>query len=53
MLLDSGSSHCFVSEQVAVGLPGWRALENTAKVRVANGHEIVCSHKIPNMLWNL
>jgi hypothetical protein len=53
MLLDSRSSHCFVSEQIAVGLPGWKALEQIAKVRVANGNEILYSHEIPDMLWSL
>ena len=53
MLLDSGSSHCFVSQQTVVGLPRWKALEHIAKVRVANGNEILCSHEIPDMLWSL
>jgi hypothetical protein len=53
MLLDSGSSHCFIDQRVAEELGGWTTLEQQVKVRVANGSEISCTHEIPNAIWGL
>uniref|UniRef100_A0A0A9BBW3 Uncharacterized protein n=1 Tax=Arundo donax TaxID=35708 RepID=A0A0A9BBW3_ARUDO len=51
MLVDSGSSHNFISEQLATELTGWKALKNPIKVKVADGGILVCSHEIECCEW--
>lgn len=51
MLVDSGSSHCFINEQLASKVSGWQPLPNPVQVRVANGAEILCAYELPDLLW--
>ncbi|WVZ94744.1 hypothetical protein U9M48_040606 [Paspalum notatum var. saurae] len=44
MLVDSGSSHSFISEQLA-------ELAYPLEVRLANGAELLCSHELPCRSW--
>jgi hypothetical protein len=53
MLIDSGSSHCFISEACAARILGHQQLQETVQVKVANGQYIQCSHEIPNQLWHI
>ncbi|WVZ87398.1 hypothetical protein U9M48_034038 [Paspalum notatum var. saurae] len=46
ILIDSGSSGNFVSEQFASLLPNWNLLSQPVEVRVANGSVILCTHEI-------
>lgn len=48
MLIDSGSSHSFISEQFAALLPNWTALEEPVRVKVANGGVLLCTHEVVN-----
>lgn len=50
-LVDSGSSHNFISELFASQLPNWKALKEPIKVRVANGNLLLCTHQIENCAW--
>lgn len=51
VLLDSGSSHSFISEQVAALIPGWKPLHKIIQVRVADGRMLLCAHEIVDCLW--
>jgi hypothetical protein len=53
MLLDSGSSHCFINEQTAMGISGWKTLDQSVSIRMANGNQLLCSHELPDTLWGL
>ncbi|XP_062203827.1 uncharacterized protein LOC133906051 [Phragmites australis] len=53
MLVDSGSSHCFISEQLASGIPGWKELETPMRVKVANGGLLLCTHELPGQTWGV
>lgn len=53
MLIDSGSSHCFISEACAARILGHQQLQETVQVKVTNGQYIQCSHEIPNQLWHI
>lgn len=53
ILVDSGSTHCFISEHIAISLPGWQPLSTPVQVQVANGGLLQCSHEIPNLIWGL
>jgi hypothetical protein len=46
ILIDSGSSHNFVSETVASRWRNWTALESPMQVRVANGQILNCTHEV-------
>ncbi|WVZ69420.1 LOW QUALITY PROTEIN: hypothetical protein U9M48_018208 [Paspalum notatum var. saurae] len=46
MLIDSGSSHCFISELQASKWPFWSLLTNPLSVRVANGAILKCTHEL-------
>lgn len=50
MLVDSRSSNCFISEELAARFEGKRALANPVPVKVADGNIIECTHEIPNQL---
>jgi hypothetical protein len=43
MLIDSGSSHTFISDAVAAKLAGLSSLARAMHVKVANGDSVVCS----------
>jgi len=53
MLVDSGSTHCFISEAAAAKIQGKRALSVPVQVRVANGNIIQCTHELPDQVWLL
>ncbi|KAM3330169.1 hypothetical protein ACQJBY_026885 [Aegilops geniculata] len=46
-LLDSGSSHSFLSERLASQLAGQQRLSKMQRVRIAGGGQLVCSAWIP------
>lgn len=51
ILLDSGSTHTFISEQLACLFPAWRKLDKVINVKVANGGILQCTHEIPDCPW--
>lgn len=51
MLVDSSSTHCFISEHLASSIQGSRPLLNTVQVRVANGETLWCTHELPGPIW--
>lgn len=53
ILVDSGSTHCFLSEEFGSRLKGQEPLSQPVQVRVANGNLIQCTHELPNQLWNI
>lgn len=53
MLVDSGSSHCFLNERLASKVTGWQPLPNQVRVRVANGAEISCAYELPELMWGI
>jgi hypothetical protein len=53
MLIDSGSSHSFVSEQVAILLEGITASRQSVKVKVANGQFLYSRAELPNAIWSI
>lgn len=53
MLLDSGSSHCFISDQLASVFSVSRPLAKPVQVKIANGELITCSLEIPDCMWGL
>jgi len=46
ILIDFGSSHNFVSENLASRWRNWTALESPMQVRVANGQVLNCTHEV-------
>lgn len=53
MLVDSGSTRCFISEELGARIQGNKELHNPVSVRVANGNLLQCTHELPNQLWNV
>ena len=53
MLIDSGSTNSFISEDLASRVQGRRALSNTVLVKVAIGSLPECTHELPDQLWNI
>lgn len=51
-LLDSGSSHSFLSSKVAVSVPGHELLPKKQRARIAGGGFLECTHKIPHCSWS-
>ncbi|XP_039815512.1 uncharacterized protein LOC120678398 [Panicum virgatum] len=51
LLVDSGSTTCFINEMLAADIPGWRPLPKPLHVTVANGTMLWCTHEIPDLLW--
>jgi hypothetical protein len=51
ILVDSGSSHSFLSSAVAAELPGVQPLPAPVVVRVADGNTVQCSSQIPHAEW--
>lgn len=51
MLVDSGSSHSFISATVAADLQGVLPMSSALSVQVANGNKLVCSTHIPQATW--
>ena len=52
-LLDSGSSHSFLSERLAQQVPGHVSLQQQQKVRIAGGGHLLCTQMIPNCQWRV
>jgi hypothetical protein len=51
ILVDSGSSHTFISKRLADHLSGVTPLQHTVNVQVANGGLLQCDSYIPNGIW--
>jgi hypothetical protein len=51
ILIDSGSSHSFISEQVATVLKGVTAVSSPTQVQVANGHTLQSLSEMLNVEW--
>ena len=51
ILLDSGSSHTFVSAQFATNLPNWKPLAKPIGVKVADGGILQCTHEVQLYDW--
>lgn len=52
LLLDSGSSHSFVSARLAHHLQGTQQLSKQQTVRIAGGGHLTCTHVIPQCEWS-
>ena len=50
-LVDSGSSHTFVSAQFATNLPNWKPLAKPIGVKVADGGILQCTHEVQLYDW--
>jgi hypothetical protein len=46
ILIDSGSSHTFISEALGSRWRDWSPMHTTMQVRVANGQTLQCSHEV-------
>lgn len=53
MLVDSGSTHYFISEEFGNRVQAKKALTSPVQVRVVNGNLLQCTHELPNQMWNL
>jgi len=54
ILVDSGSSHTFVSQQLATSsLSGVQPLQTNVQVKVAHGDILLCDNFIPQALWSV
>lgn len=51
ILVDSGSSHNFISEQSVANLPNWKMLKKPIKVKVADGGILTCTHELSLCDW--
>jgi len=53
ILVDSGNSHTFISEQLAGQLSGVQSIDTALSVQVANGTVLHCSSFIPTTAWSV
>ncbi|WVZ73357.1 hypothetical protein U9M48_021672 [Paspalum notatum var. saurae] len=53
MLLDSGSSHTFLSHQIAKQLVGLSAVHSALIIKVANGGTLKCDTEIKQAVWSV
>eukprot|EP00267_Zea_mays_P041848 XP_020393779.1 uncharacterized protein LOC103628713 [Zea mays] len=53
ILLDSGSSHCFLNTSRTSSLSGFVSLETPLAVTVANGGILHCPLELPNATWSV
>jgi hypothetical protein len=51
VLIDSGSSHSFISMQVANQLQGVSPSAEITRVQVPNGNNLFCSSEMLNVVW--
>ncbi|WVZ97024.1 hypothetical protein U9M48_042591 [Paspalum notatum var. saurae] len=51
LLVDSGSSHNFISEQFATRLTPWRLLKQPIQVKVVDGGILLCTHELEFCPW--
>jgi hypothetical protein len=52
ILVDSGSSHCFISDSIASKLHVHSQQVPASRVRVAGGGILSCDRQIPNCVWS-
>jgi hypothetical protein len=53
ILVDSGSSHTFVSTAVVAQMKGMPSLQKSFLVKVANGNDMVCQHQLLQIPWEV
>ena len=53
ILVDSGSSHSFLSSCIATGLPNLSPLPKPMTVRVADGGSLLCSAEVSCAEWSV
>jgi hypothetical protein len=53
ILVDSGSSHSFLSTSLASIVPGVKPMSKTVQVKVADGNSVPCSSEIPLAVWSV
>jgi hypothetical protein len=53
MLVDSGSSHSFINDQLVSNMGSRQLLSHPVKVQVANGELLHCTHQLSNQLWGI
>jgi hypothetical protein len=53
ILVDSRSSHTFVSATLVANMSGVSKLHNTLAVKVANGNSLVCSLQLQQAKWEV
>lgn len=53
LLIDSGSSHTFISSELASKLSGVSSIPFPLKVQVANGHTLLCNSCIFQAIWTI
>lgn len=51
ILVDSGSSHNFISEQLASLISNWSTLKKPMQVKMANGGILTCTHEVTDCPW--
>lgn len=51
MLVDSGSSHSFISADMASVIQYGQPLAQSVHVTVANGAKLPCTHELPHQIW--
>lgn len=52
VVVDSGSSHNFISEQMASLFQSWTPLKQQMSIRVADGSQLSCTHEVANCSWS-
>lgn len=52
ILVDSGSSHNFISEQMAAKFQPWLPLRQGLSMKVADGAQLPCTHELVNCPWS-
>ena len=54
LLVDSGSSHTFIDQQLADKLQcATKKLPSKMKVKVANGQQMLCDTEVPGLEWRI
>uniref|UniRef100_A0A0A9HL31 Peptidase A2 domain-containing protein n=1 Tax=Arundo donax TaxID=35708 RepID=A0A0A9HL31_ARUDO len=53
ILVDSGSSHTFISDRVVRHLSGVSAMEKSVQVKVADGNILQCYSELKNATWSI
>ncbi|XP_027171876.1 uncharacterized protein LOC113771497 [Coffea eugenioides] len=53
ILLDGGSTNCFIKRSVAQMYPEMVQRHRPFKVKIADGKELQCDHWIPRMQWDM
>lgn len=51
MLIDSGSSHSFLDENIVQTMQGVTSLPQPVKVKVASGEVLICDKQLPDYAW--